>query len=203
MNRLTYNYELTQWEENRSEVEGSLLWGLYRTIPTLIVYKVGYFALFLKKGWSCTKKRFLWLSEIFGHDRTDFSTFRPRTIQCGWYETCGHSVRAFISKKFWNRFRTPKVISEKRMGRPPHPLMGSPPHHLPMHIFQLSASTCKYVDGTKLAGIPCEHLYVTFIGIDSELQKLYRKNAWGGLPIAWGGHGEAENQLLQFWPKHV
>ncbi len=69
--------------------------------------------------------------------------------------------------------------------------MGRAPHRrgaLPKDNFQHSAPEPKILDGTKLAGIFCEHLSVTFIRIGSGLQKLYRKNAWGGLAIrSWGG----------------
>ena len=66
LDRLTYTCEWTQGEGSWSAIEGSLLWGLYRTAPTLIVYKTSYPHAFVQKVRSDTKKRKKWLS-----------TFRP------------------------------------------------------------------------------------------------------------------------------
>ena len=42
------------------------------------------------------------------------------------------------------------------------------------------------MDGTKLAGINYLSFDVRIMRFGSELMKVYRKNAWGGLPIGWG-----------------
>jgi len=61
---LASHHEWTRWEENWAELEGSLLWGLYRTAPTLIVYKTSYPHAILQKVRSDTKKWKKWLSRF-------------------------------------------------------------------------------------------------------------------------------------------
>jgi hypothetical protein len=65
--------------------EGSLLWGLYRTVPTLIVYKVRYSARISKVGWSCKKKWKKWLSQ-----------FRPRRPKHDLTNSCAKHAQTLI-----------------------------------------------------------------------------------------------------------
>jgi len=54
------------------------------------------------------------------------------------------------------------------------------------------------VDGTKLAGINYLSFDINNIRISSELKKIYRKNAWGGLPIRWGGPWGGQKSTSSF-----
>ena len=64
-NQQTYICELTQREESQSILECSLLWELYWTVPTLIIYKLSYAAPESKKHGFTQKNGFFVLRGHF------------------------------------------------------------------------------------------------------------------------------------------